>query len=374
MGKIEKLPDGSYRTRVYIGRDMYGKTIIRTIKAKTRRELDKEASSLRAEYAKMPGERRLGEAVNSFVDSRKDGSIYSPTTYSGYASNLRTLQNYVPDYMARDMWSLTSADIEDMFRMLSAHGLSAKSLKNIRGLVSGSYKMAGGTMPDLTDATKRMMRPQQQQTIAVDDADDDDLYDGKYFPSKQDIQGTIKYAQEHRPDLVTPICLAAYCGLRRSEICGLRLKDFDKVSGTVSISRAMVKDSTGQYLYKGTKTAGSVRVVPVPSVLLHKILKNGTIYDNTPKSLSDAWEHVVAGAVREGLAGGIFTFHTLRHFAAAWWMTDLHFDIRLCMELGGWTSQRTLLNIYAYVLSDAKANAHANINAVGNSMLIDAGL
>ena len=154
----------------------------------------------------------------------------------------------------------------------------------------------------------------------------------------------------------------------------LRIKDFDRVSGTVAISRAMVKDCAGQYLYKGTKTEGSVRVVPVPSVLLDKILNDNVIYDNTPKSLSDAWEHVIAGAVRVGLSGGIFTFHTLRHYAAAWWMTDLHFDIRLCMDLGGWTSQRTLLNIYAYVLSDAKANAHANINSAGNSMLIDAGL
>ena len=374
MARIEKTKNGMYKSRVYLGRDNAGKTIHRTVYGSTKRDVEKEASALRAEYAKMPGERRLGEAIHTYVDSRNDSSIYSPTTYSGYASNLRTLQNYVPDYMARDMWSLSSDDIEDMFRQLSAHGLSAKSLKNIRGLLSGAYKMAGGTMPDLTDTAKRMMRPQQQQTIAVDDADDDDLYDGKYFPTKQDIQGVIRYASEHRPDLVIPICLASYCGLRRSEICGLRIKDFDKVSGTVSVSRAMVKDSTGQYLYKGTKTAGSVRVVPVPSVLMDRIIDAGTIYDKTPKSISDAWEHVVAGAVRAGLSGGIFTFHALRHFAAAWWMTDLHFDIRLCMELGGWTSQRTLLNIYAYVLSDAKANAHANINAVGNSMLIDAGL
>ena len=375
MARIEKTKNGTYKSRVYLGRDNIGKTVHKTVYGNTKRDVEKEASALRAEFAKMPGERRLGEAIHTYVNSRNDSSIYSPTTYSGYASNLRTLQNYVPDYMAHDMWSLSSDDIEDMFRKLSARGLSAKSLKNIRGLISGSYKMAGGTMPDLTDMTRRMMRPQRQQTIAVDDAEDDDLYEGKYFPSKQDIQGVIRYASQHRPDLVIPICLAAYCGLRRSEICGLRIeKDFDMDRGTVTVSRAMVKDSNGQYVYKSTKTAGSVRTVPVPSVLMDRIIDAGTIYDKTPKSISDAWEHVVAGAVRAGLSGGIFTFHALRHFAAAWWMTDLHFDITTCMDLGGWTSQRTLLNIYAYVLSDAKANAHANINAVGNSMLIDAGM
>ena len=372
MGAIEKLPDGTYRERVYIGRDIQGRTIHRTIRAPTKRELEKKASALRAEFAKMPGERRLGEAVHAFVDSRHDSNLYSPTTYSGYASNLRSLQNYVPEYMMRDMWSLTSDDFEMMFRNLSVSGLSAKTLKNIRGLISGAYKMAGGTMPELTDTTKRMMRKQQQQTISVDDAKDDDLFADKYFPTKEDIKGVIGYASKHRPDLVIPVCLASYCGLRRSEICGLRIRDFDRNLGTVTVSRAMVKDCTGQYLYKSTKTSGSMRTVPVPSVLLDMILKNGTIYDNTPKSLSDAWEHVVSGAVRDGLANGVFTFHSLRHFAASWWMTDLHFDITTCMDLGGWTSQRTLLNIYAYVLSDARANAHANIDAQGNAMLSDA--
>ena len=372
MGKVEKLPDGTYKTRVYVGRDIYGKIIHKTIRAPTKRELDKKASALRAEFAKMPGERRLGEAIHAFVESRSDASLFSPTTYSGYASNLRTLQNYVSDYMMRDMWSLTSDDLEDMFRKLSACGLSAKTLKNIRGLISGAYKMAGGTMPDLTDTTRRMMRPQKQQTISVSDADDDDLYDGKYFPTMQDIQGVIMYAKVHRPDLVIPICLASFCGLRRSEICSLRIKDFDRENGTVTISRAMVKDSNGQYVYKSTKTAGSMRVVPVPSILIDMIFDAGTIYDKTPKSLSDAWEHIVSGAVREELAKGIFTFHALRHFACSWWLSSLNLDISYCMQIGGWTSQKTVLTIYAYVLSESRANAHANIDKKGNAMLSNA--
>ena len=372
MARIEKTKNGTYKSRVYLGRDETGKTVQKTVYGENKKELQKRASSLRADYAKMPGEIRLAEAVYKYVESRNDVSLYSPTTYTGYASNYRSLKTYVPDYMMMDMRTINSNDMEDLYRILSKH-LSAKTLRNIRGLLSGAYKMAGIAPPELTDMSKRILT-NRKVTVSVNDANDDVLSAEKYFPKTSDIIGVIKYASQHRPDLVTPIALSAFCSLRRSEICALRMSDFDIAGKTVTVSRAMVKTASGEYVYTDTKTFASRRTVPVPSVLLEHIKSQGTIYDKTPKSISDAWEHVIAGAVRENLAGGTFRFHDLRHFAAAWFLTSLHFDIRTCMTLGGWSNERTLLRIYAYVTSEAKEHAAENIDKYANAFLNDAGL
>lgn len=373
MAKIDRTKDGLYRMRVFLYKDSNGKPVQKTVTGKTKREVEKIAGQLRYEYTHKPGELPLADAVHTFVKSRSDTSIYSPTTYASYVSAEKSMMDKCPDIMRRNIYSLQSADIDTLFADLSRQGLSAKTLKNFRGILSGSFRMAGLTMPVLTDSTKRLLKSEGQQTITQDIADDDNLYVSGYFPRKDDVVGCIKYAKQYRPDLVVPIALAAYCGLRRSEICGLTMRDIDADSGTVTISRALVKSGRG-YVYKTTKTDGSRRVVPVPRVLIDKINEQGYIYKKTPKSISDAWEHIVAGAVRDGLSGGIFRFHDLRHFAAAWWMTELRFDVKLCMDLGGWTDQRTLLNIYAYVLSEAKENAARNIDRAGNACLRDAGL
>lgn len=374
MAKIEKTKDGLYRMRVFLYKDSNGKPIQKTVTGKTKRDVEKIAGQLRADNARLPGELPLSDAVHAFVASRADTSIYSPTTYAGYVSAEKSMLEKCPDIMRKNIHSLQAADFDIFFNDLSRQGLSAKTLRNFRGILSGAYRVAGLSTPDLTDNTKRLLKKTDgQQTITRDVADDDSLYTPDYFPRKDDVIACIQCAKLRRPDLVVPIALAAYCGLRRSEICGLTMRDIDADAGTVTISRALVK-SGKSYVYKTTKTDGSRRVVPVPRVLLDMINAQGYIYKKTPKSLSDAWEHIIRSCVRAGTAGGVFRFHDLRHFAAAWWMTELRFDVKMCMTLGGWTDQRTLLNIYAYVLSDAKENAARNIDRAGNASLHDAGL
>ena len=147
-------------------------------------------------------------------------------------------------------------------------------------------------------------------------------------------------------------------------------RDFEFSSCTASIRRALVETdfADDRLVYKTTKTKGSTRTVPVPSAVLMRIEAQGYVWDKTPKSLSDAFEHVVQGAMREGMCGGLFTFHALRHFAAAW-LHDAGYSTRAIMQVGGWASERTLFQIYTYALPSTQASIQEAVESKGCAAL-----
>ena len=368
---------GVYETKISIGKDSNGRYHQKRFSAPTKAELKRLVGTYMAEHTSMPGELRLSDALSSYIESRSDSTLFSPTTYRAYKSNQRTLERVCPAWLSSNIYNLTGDDFGALFMTLRDSGLSGKSLKNIRGLLSGAMRMQGVRMPDLDERTRRLFDADVTRQITVSksevdamDDQDDVLASDRYFPSEDDVRGVIKYASQHRPDLVVPICLAAYSTLRRSEICGLTIRDFEPTTGTASIKRALVEtdNADDRLVYKTTKTKGSARVVPVPSAVLRRIQEQGYVWDKTPKSLSDAFEHVVQGAIRDGLCQGVFTFHDLRHFAAAW-LHDAGYSTKAIMQLGGWTSERTLFQIYTYALPSTQASIQEAVESKGCAAL-----
>lgn len=82
--------------------------------------------------------------------------------------------------------------------------------------------------------------------------------------------------------LFKPLCLTSmFAGLRIGEVLALKWKDFDEKNKTLSVVRAQTVEPTfdengnitkREYVVGKTKTAGSVRVLPIPDLLV-KALK-----------------------------------------------------------------------------------------------------
>ena len=353
-----------YECKVSIGKSSDGRYHQKRFSAPTKSELKRVVGTYMAEHTSMPGEVRLSDALSSYIESRSDSTLFSPTTYRAYKSNMRTLERVCAMWLSSNIYDLSADDFAALFMALRDSGLSGKTLKNVRGLISGSLRAQGVRMPDLDERTRRLFDADVTRQVTVSKANVDAMEDSdsvlatdKYFPSEDDVKGVIKYASQHRPDLVVPICLAAYSTLRRSEICGLTIRDFEPSTGTASIRRALVEtdNARDRLVYKTTKTKGSCRTVPVPSAVLRRIEAQGYVWNKSPKAMSDAFEHVVQGAMRDGLCGGAFTFHALRHFAAAW-LHDAGYSTRAIMQVGGWTSEKTLFQIYAYALPSTETS------------------
>ena len=184
---------------------------------------------------------------------------------------------------------------------------------------------------------------------------DSDVFSEFYELTKRYVYSTIRgIVPSNVNDLVQDVYLKAYMELKNIDNPMVAVKWIDKIAYRTALN------------YKNTAYKKHEQ--------FNHIMTGGVIYDKSPKSISNAWEHIIAGAVIEWLAGGIFRFHDLRHYAAAWWLTVLHYDIQTCMRYGGWTEVQTLTKIDTYVLSDAKAHAAENVEKYGNEYLTEAGL
>jgi integrase len=70
------------------------------------------------------------------------------------------------------------------------------------------------------------------------------------------------------PRLRTLVLIAAWCGLRRGELLGLRREDLDLVRGSVRVERAIHQLSDGTLLVGPPKTDAGRRTVAIPPHIL----------------------------------------------------------------------------------------------------------
>ncbi|HVA42221.1 MAG TPA: tyrosine-type recombinase/integrase [Acidimicrobiales bacterium] len=123
--------------------------------------------------------------------------------------------------------------------------------------------------------------------------------------------------------------LAAWCGLRRGEILGLRRRDIDLLHGTLNVAQAYQQMIDGSILFGPPKTEASRRTVAIPSnvipaleghldkfvaaeadALLVTGQKGGPV---RPHVLQKAWHKARVGVGRPDLH-----LHDLRHSGNTW--------------------------------------------------------
>nr|WTB31837.1 tyrosine-type recombinase/integrase [Streptomyces sp. NBC_00830] len=64
------------------------------------------------------------------------------------------------------------------------------------------------------------------------------------------------------------VLLAAFTGLRRGELIGLRRRDLDLDAGTLRVRRNVAELHSGKRLVKGPKSAAGKRTVAIPAVIV----------------------------------------------------------------------------------------------------------
>ena len=116
-------------------------------------------------------------------------------------------------------------------------------------------------------------------------------------------------------ELFIPVLLGSTCGLRRSEIAALDYtKDFDYTNNTVTINKAVVRNSDGLWEVKKPKSAAGYRTVKVPGWVMD-IIKEAA--DNGQKTCNA--DYITNGYKRICRQLGItgIRFHDLRHYYAS---------------------------------------------------------
>lgn len=317
MATITQLRSGNYRIRKTYNGKVYSATL-------DHKPSQNEADMILFEKINKNGRRRklkypnatLFDAAEKYINIRRP--VISPTTVRGYKEILHSLES-IDELHETRIEDIDQAFIQKIINIMTLKGLSPKTVKNrISFIISVIREETGDFNPKIT-------LPQQKKP-------------NYHIPTDEEYSKLMDLARGSEFEIA--LYLAAF-GLRRSEICGLSLKD---VSDTgVYIHNTMVLDEHGKWIIKPkTKNRESERFVPIPEHVINLIRERGYIYNNTPPEIS----RFIHKCVKK-LNIQDFSLHRLRHYFA----TKAHYlsiPEKSILHIGGWKTDHVMKTIYQH--------------------------
>ena len=323
MATAKKLPSGSWRVKTYFGKDSNGKNIYKSFTAPTKKEAERLASQCRNNYDREHfgeiSDETIGKVVDKYIEAKKN--ILSPATVRGYMS---VRNNLIEEISSLEVKALKSANTQVWIGHLSANH-SPKTVRNAYGLLTAALEMF------YPDKSLRVQLPQKENKQL-------------YVPTDDDIKMILDYFKEYDYDMYIACLLSAFGTLRRSELCALTSEDVE--GNVISINKAMIKDVSGNWILKTTKTTSSTRMVEFPQFVIDALPKEGRLVNITPSRVSDRFIKTLKKLDRRD-----FRFHDLRHYSASVMHAIGVPDVYI-MERGGWKSDNTLKKIYRGKMDD----------------------
>ena len=315
----KQLPSGKWHVQVMVQGRRMGKTF------RTKEEASYWAAGVKTkcrEAEKSPRDMTVGELLDRYIMSKD--SVLSPSTIAGYK---QIRKGWSDRFVRLPLADLTQEKVQREINAM-AKTKSPKSVRNAHGLLSAAL---AEFWPDKVLHTTL---PQKQRYEAA-------------IPSPEDIV-RLAGAAEGLP-IELPLLLAAWMGLRLSEICGLT---WDCIEGdTLHIKQAMVYGEDGPVL-KGTKTYSGDRRIRIPPRILALIRqqprRDAYIIHMSGRAIYKAF-------VRLCKASGVqhYRFHDLRHMQASV-MLALGIPDKYAMERMGHASPNMLKMVYQHTMQETR--------------------
>jgi integrase len=167
------------------------------------------------------------------------------------------------------------------------------------------------------------------------------------------------------------LLVAIFCGLRASELRGLRWTDVDFDARQINVAqRADASHKIGRL-----KSRSAYRATPLPPIVLNALREwklvcpkgdLGLVFPNgrgKVESHSNIIEHgfgpiqIAAGVVNSD-GGGRYGMHALRHACASLWIENGH-NPKQIMTLMGHSSIQMTYDVYGHLFADAEGDQKA---------------
>ncbi len=308
MPKAKELPSGMWRCQASVNGER------RSFTAFTAKDAELMALEWQTgrKSKRNPANVTVDELMTTYIESRSN--IASPATIDGYRKIQRL---YFADIKEKKISKLTENDVQNEINKM-AKTLSPKTIRNAYGLLRSATKID-------FDITLPKKRKSQYRT--------------------PNIEG-IKYilTQTANTPVEVPVLLALWCGLRLSEIRGLK---WSKVFPDHIVIDTAIVDVDGVPTEKSTKTTESDRVIEIPQYLYEKIIAQ----PHTTEYVTNLSGHAIYQRFQR-LTGNICRFHDLRH-ANASVMMMLGIPDNVAMARGGWETESIYKKTYAQIMEEA---------------------
>ena len=222
----------------------------------------------------------------------------SPSTLSGYNSYLKTC--ILPALGDKMIHKITHDNCQALISEFNKTH-AKKSVKNVAGILHEIFEYA-----------------KSNQIIAINPAEG--LYiaptpDYEYYIYSTEEMQTLLNAVKGTDDEV-PIMLAAFCGLRLSEIMGLRWSDIDFENGTLQIRQVMLSRTSNTIIKEVPKTKSSARPITVPSPVLNVLKQKNKNGVGLVVGKNGGYYSCHFSRLIKSLGLPHTRFHDLRHFVA----------------------------------------------------------
>lgn len=322
-----KLKNGKWRIRPMInGRQMCFTFDYRPTKA----EIDKIIIENTSETYTGKSE-RMKNCIEMYIESKD--SVLSPATVKAYRNYLKNMPAWFLDLKLSEVNTYRVQSLINEYT--KTH--SVKYTRNVTALVTATmHTFAPETIIHTTLPKKAVQ--------------------SEYRPTDEDIKRILAEAQETKFEVA--LWLACF-GLRRSEQICLSEDDLD--GNILTISKAMVQSSSGEWVTKETKTAASVRQIMLPDNVVELIHKNG-FYTGHPNSIV-CWLY----KTEDRLGIPRFSLHYFRHYFASKMSTIT--DEATVLELGGWRTDFVFKRNYRYAMKDNVEKAKMDATNLAKDLL-----
>ena len=243
--------------------DENGKRKRKTVYGNTRAEVIDKLKDLHgaisANKLKASKSVKLGQFIDKWLKDFKRPSV-SPRTYEWYLNINKSISGEVKEI---HLHKVNVFLIQNMLNVMKNNGLSVRSIKAAYDLLNQVFKAAIefdmiGENPMTKVKITRKGTTQKPKALSAKD--------------RKDVMTAIEGNQTYKPIVYTMIGM----GLRIGETLALKWEDVDFKSGMLSINKAAKATPeinaegiiTGRkMLISGTKTACSVRTLPMPTVV-----------------------------------------------------------------------------------------------------------
>lgn len=333
MVRIDRLPSGSYRARVHLGGGKY-----KSITGKDKKEVQLRAAQLEAEIESQNADDNpysgitVAEAISGYINSRTN--VSSPKTIREYTQMSNNNYSSVANIK---LFDLKEQQVQTLVNTFSASH-SPKTTRNMYSLLHSAIQMYR------PDCILHIKLPQKEKASIK-------------IPTENEIATLLNYARD--TDFELPLMLGALCGMRMSEIIGLKWTAVDIESRMITIETAMVLDSDNKPVLKKPKSnAGFRKIKMLPQVAdaLCRHKNDGEfVVPLSASSIKKRYEKALTATDCQH-----YTFHELRHYAASV-MIMLGIPVKYIADYLGHETEDMVNRVYGHIMADKKDEIFARL-------------
>ena len=357
---IEYISKGKAKLIVSVGSGKSRKRKARTVTYTSKRELERMHQRFIDEVHHNPLiDTTVDELLDMYIRSRKSLGVEA-TTIKGYETAAKRIYSRFDGINASELTSYqVQAYVADMHNIYSA-----KTIRNTISLLSSAYDNAIRLGQLENNPCKFVTLPKKEQAkIEIFTEEEVNIF----LRALNDVRLDYKVAYE----------LALFCGLRRSEVLGLREEHINIAFKTLTVEQTRHRVD-GKTVIQPTKTESSHRHLAIPDFVLEDIKEliakhNSVPYEHTDYLIQDGYGKplnpttLTAAIYRIEDNAGLprVSPHDLRHTFASM-LNANGVDIAVISRELGHSNIGITLNTYTHVFGNVAESSRGIADVLNN--------